>query len=126
MRIGLWIAAAAVLTLLGCGGNQPVQIRIRNASSQDMTNFWLGAGGTSGISTTFSKIPAGTTTGYRGFSTVRANYSKCNFLMQNGKQYIVNTYPLPNGTSDELAPGNYTFSYDLVGDSGTLTITRDP
>ena len=126
MRRWIWLALGGLLlALVGCGQEGPLQIRIRNDSGQQIENFWLGAGGMGGPSTAYGAIAPGETSAYKSFSLETANYSKCNFITADGRQYIVNSSTRERAGLDPLAAGRYTFAYSLVDDQGLLTIVAE-
>ncbi|MBA3531115.1 MAG: hypothetical protein H0T73_04245 [Ardenticatenales bacterium] len=112
--------------LLGCSSpDGPVRIRIRNSSDQDFENYWLGAGGGGPSAVQYGAIGQGETTAYKSFPTTFAHYSKCNFITDAGEQLIVLTDIQTQLGVSELAPGAYTFDYDIVDGVGQLTVIQD-
>ena len=99
------------MTIGGCSASEPqVHIRIQNNGPEDITAFWLGAGGPNGKTVAYGAIPKGHRTGYRDVAPVLANYRKYNFITTSGKRYLEVVYPERHIGSDRLAPGHYTFS----------------
>lgn len=122
-----WLFSLLLISLTGCGGDDvnKVHIRIRNDSEVDIENFWLGAGGVGQSTTPYGPIDSGHITEYQAHEPVLANYRKMNFVTVDGKQYLDVIYPEKHVGTPELAPGNYTFSYAIVGDKPVLTLTKD-
>lgn len=123
-----WLAVVglALTMLLGCGGDKPVQIRIRNDTGRDISNFWLGSGTKSAYRSSFGSIAAGATTDYRSYVTTIAAYSKCDFVMaDDNTRYLDTIEPEDHVGTPELAAGRYTFAYTIVNDEPALTIIRD-
>lgn len=121
-----WLGIGLLIVLLGgCSKGPQVQIRIRNQSSQDMTNFWLGAGGTGPTPQSYGAIPAGTTTNYRSMPAVLAYYRKSDFLTADGMRYLTTIYPETFLNVAELAPGSYTFSYDIQNGEAVFELLAD-
>ncbi len=114
-----------VMTLWGCGGGEAVQIRIRNVSDQDITKFWLGAGGRDQSTIAYGAIASGETSSYHSLEPVLANYRKCNFITADGRQYLDTIYPEEHIGSQELPPGRYTYAYDIVNGEASLTLIKD-
>lgn len=116
-----------VMTIAGCGTNEQgrIRIRIRNDSDQDITNFWLGAGGPGASTAAYGNIPVGNATSYRSFEPVLAQYRKCNFVTADGTRYLDTIYPEEHLGTPELSPGSYTFAYRIVNGETKLTLTQD-
>lgn len=116
-----------MMTIVGCGPDQQsrIRIRIRNDSDQDITKFWLGAGGTGASTVSYGNIPAGSTTSYQSFAPVLANYRKSNFITADGGKFIDTIYPEDHLSAPELSPGSYTFAYTIVNGEVKLTLTQD-
>lgn len=124
----LWICMVLLmLTITGCGTNEQgrIRIRIRNDSDQDITKFWLGAGGPGASTASYGNIPAGSTTSYQSFEPVLANYRKCNFITADGGKYLDTIYPEQHLSAPELSPGSYTFAYTIVNGEAKLALTQD-
>ena len=115
------------LALSSCSGGaaEQLHIRIRNDSTENIDKFWLGSGGTGPRVVPFGGIPSGETTDYRALNAVLSSYGKSDFITDDGQRYLNTIDPAAYVGSDELAPGYYTFAYDIVGDESVLTITRD-
>lgn len=120
--VGLYLSACGVTR----SGEQRLMIRIRNDSRFDIDNFWLGAGpeGGSTRDTAYGAIVSGTATDYYAVEPVFANYRKMNMVIADQRYYGVIDPAQYVGTT-ELAPGWYTFAYDLVDGDPVLTLIQD-
>jgi len=122
----LWLCVGMLaLSLFGCGSSERVRIRIRNNSDQNITKFWLGAGGISHRTAAYGAIPSGSTTSYQSFEPVYANYSNFNFITGDGGKYVDVVSPIEHIGSVELPAGSYTFAYDIVDGKAVLTLIQD-
>lgn len=116
-------------SLFGCGGSkEKVHIRIQNNSSQEITQFWLGAGSGSGgsRSRSYGQITAGSITGYKALEPSFAAYGKFNFITADGRKYLGSIFPTEEIGRRELSPGYYTFAVSTTGDTAVLQIINEP
>lgn len=121
-----WLCVGVLmLSLFSCGGGERLRIRIRNDSNQDITKFWLGAGGIGQSTAAYGAISSGDTTPYQSFEPVYANYSNFNFITADGGKYVDVILPEEHIGSAELPPGSYTFGYDIVGGKAVLRLIQD-
>ncbi len=115
------------LILAACSSKEPrVHIRIQNHGPEDISHFWLGAGGPNGKTVPYGEIPNGQLTPYREVAPVLANYRKYNYITTKDKRYLDVVYPEQHIGSNELAPGYYTFSVMQHEGQSRLTLVREP
>lgn len=114
-----------LLMVSGCSKGEQMQIRIRNNSNQDIKNFWLGAGGTGPTPLAYGPIPAGSTTDYKAIEPIFARYHQSDFLTTDGTRYLTTIYPEKYLNVSELAPGAYTFAYDIQNGEAVLDLITD-
>lgn len=126
MRRLLIVIGLLCMILSGCGGDAgKVHVRIRNNSNQDWKNFWLGAGGPNNHLEEYGAIASGETTDYIALEPMLAKYRKFDLLTDGGTRYNAVVYPENHLGDKELAPGNYTFAFDIVNNDAVLTLTKD-
>lgn len=133
MRNLLLIAAVLIIGVIifmimtSKSSSEQVNIRVKNATTKDIQNFWLGAGGLNGPSPmSLGAIKNNETTSYRGVDPILARYRKTDFITTDGKRYGDVVYPENFFDKPELEMGSYyTFEYTLQADKPVLKITRD-
>ena len=126
MRRFLIIMGLLCMTLTGCGDSAgKVHVRIRNASGQDWKNFWLGAGGPNKHLEEYGAIASGATTDYIALEPMLAKYRKYDFLTPDGTRFNGVIYPENHIGVNELAPGYYTFAFDIANGAAVLTLAQD-
>lgn len=103
-----------------------IMIRIRNDSSFDFQYCWLGAGPNGGATQTtdYGRIKSGATSRYRHIESIFENYEKIDIVI-DGKRYLDTIDPQTEFGVPELAPGKYTFAYDIVNGETVLTFIED-
>lgn len=98
-----------------------VYIRIKNNSSKNITNFWLGA-----KTRSYGAIISGETTIYKSLKPVTSSYNKFNFTTIANKRYWGTTFAKKDIGYIKLEPGYYTFSITVVNDTAVLHIINEP
>lgn len=104
-----------------------IMIRIRNNSTLNFSDCWLGAGARGGATetTTYRKIDSGQTSRYRHVEPPLANYRKIDIIAEQTRYLDTIDFNDHIG-QPELSPGWYTFAYDIVGEKLQLTIVQEP
>lgn len=126
--IGAFIIVGLIVVLIVASpqAEESINIRIKNSTSKDIENFWLGAGGTGNSTESYGSIKNGEETRYKSFKPVLANYRKMNFITTDKKQYTDVIYPEKFFDKNELEKGRYyTFKYTITNETAVLTITQD-
>ena len=117
----------SALILPGCSSGKPrVHIRIHNEGPQDISAFWLGAGGPNGKTLAFGAIANGQTTPYRAVAPMLANYRKSNYITGDGRRHLDVIYPEQHFDQPVLVPGHYTFVYLQQNGQSRIKLLRDP
>lgn len=124
----VWVLAVFVLTSCHAMNANRLHIRIQNASAEDISDFWLGAGSGAGGpgSRSFGAITSGNTTPYRSLKAEFGLYSNYNFLTTDNQRFIGTSFPNDMFGKVELEPGYYTFVVSTDGNATSLEIVHDP
>ena len=117
------------LAITSCGlmSSSRINIRIRNESEINITNFWLGAGSGAGGpgSRAYGDIRSGATTPYRSLRPEFGSYSKYNFVTSDGKRFLGSTFANDLVGQVSLEPGYYTFAVTIVDNQAMTQIIRE-
>ena len=123
------------LPVLACNSSAPppsegVNIRIRNVSSQDFSQSWLGEGKQKGATQTtwYGRVDSGETTDYEAMDPVPENYGFADIRSDGEMLLLYNISPSPYLGVSELSAGEYyTFVFDIVaGDLQLVDIIHEP
>ena len=125
------ILLLAVSLMVGCTSeermNEKIMIRVRNESTLNFENAWLGAGERGGATqtTAYGGIKAGDTSTYKEIDALLANYRKID-IVADGTRYLDTIDPAAHVGTPELGPGRYTFAYAIIDGKLSLTLIVDP
>ena len=129
-RVVAWTVLMILpLAITSCGlmSSSRINIRIRNNSDIDISNFWLGAGSGAGGpgSRAYGDIRGGATTPYRSLKPEFGSYSNYNFVTADGRRFVGSTFANDLIGQVALEPDYYTFVFTIVDNKAAIQIIRE-